>query len=296
MRIVFLLLIIFLSWLLPATAQTPVSSGPSGHGRDQLAIWEEREAFFQTIQMAVSRKLEGTSACANSKKGMRLAISLTRDPISVESERKFKHGYVIEDIATFAFNFLTSSCDTAEMTPLVEELLRAESATAKEQEPGLAFSYLAAADYYLNRCSDSNHASVNFNRASLVIPKVRYENTHSYIPEKFAAALAPYEEMLAAQPLKTAEHKRIRISRIQQQARHINNVGNAYLKSVFGPPSKTGLREYEVNHAVEAYTKAINLVPKWAEPYRGRARAYTLLEKHDLAAKDNAKAKALERT
>jgi hypothetical protein len=253
-----------------------------------------RRAFFKTIELAVAGNLDAASACANAKKGMRLAIRLTADPIAYRTDREAKRGYILEDFAKWAMMFLAKSCEPDVMKPLVEELLKVEAIAHKPEEPGLAFASLNAAKFFRDRCYDKARAEEFFDQAARVIPKVRYEKTHSSTPEFFAVDLKIYEDDLAVQPLKAAKYKKIRILRIQQQARHINNVGNAYLKPVFGPPAETGLHEYEVNQAVDVYSQAIELIPKWAEPYRGRARAYELLGKHDLAAKDRAKAKSLE--
>jgi hypothetical protein len=253
-----------------------------------------RRAFFKTIELAVGGNLDAASACANAQKGMRLAIRLTADPVAYRADREAKRGYILEDFAKWAMMFLAKSCQPDAMKPLVEELLKVEAIASKPEEPGLAFASLNAAKFFRDRCCDAARAEEFFDQAARVIPKVKYEKTHSSTPEFFAVDLKVYEEDLAVQPLKAAKYKKIRILRIQQQARHINNVGNAYLKPVYGPPAETGLHEYEVNHAVDAYSKAIELIPKWAEPYRGRARAYELLGKHDLAAKDRAKAKQLE--
>lgn len=255
----------------------------------------ERTEFFKIIEIAVHGQMDGVDACANAQKGMRLAIKLTANADAYRTEREMKGGYLMEDVATWAMNFLSKSCAGADMKPLVDALVKAEATVAQANEPGLAVAYLNAADFYRLRCNDDIHAAMYYDLAVQAIPKVEYERTHSYLPEKFAAALLPYEEMLASQPHNAARCKQIKILRIQQMAKHMNNVGNKYLDGVTEPPARSGLYAYEVNHAVDAYTKAIELIPRWAEPYRGRARAYELLGKHDLAAKDRSKADELER-
>lgn len=254
----------------------------------------ERSEFFKTIDLSIRGKLDSARACTNAEKGMRLAIQLTGDRETYRIEREIKGGYNLEDYAAWAMKFLSKCCSPEKMKPLVEELVRAEVAAAKAEEPGLAVAYFAAADFYLTRCADTGRAEHFFDLAVQAIPKVRYENTHSIIPEKFARCLMPYEQLLAAQPQKAKKHTAIRFLRIQQQAKHINNVGNRYLMDVTGPPAETGLYDYEVHKAVEAYTRAIELIPRWTEPYKGRARAYELLGQHDLAKKDVAAAKKLE--
>ncbi len=291
------LLLVPVLFTVPLSARAQAESNTSksnSSGTEEYKLRPERRQFFNTIKQSMAGRMDDADACANAKEGMKLAASLTRDSTAYKSERHMKEGYLMEDFSTWAFRQLVKSCETESMKPLVEDLIKAETAASKADEPVLSFSYLSAADFYLNRCNDKQRAEYFFDQAAKAIPKVYYEETQSYIPESFAHSLAVYEEMLSRQASKAGKYKQIRNLRIQQEARHINNVGNAYLKGVFGPPAKTGLRQYEVDHAVEAYTKAIEMIPSWAEPYRGRARAYELLEKHDLAKRDRAKAKELE--
>lgn len=293
----FILLLVLVLFTMNIRARAQADSNPvqsNSSGTEEYKLRPERRQFFDAIKQAVAGRMDQASACANARAGMKLAVWLTRDSVAYKSERHMKEGYLLEDFSTWALRFLVKSCESEAMKPLVEDLINAESAASKASEPVLSFCYLNAADFYLNRCNDKKQAEFYFDQAAKAIPKVSYEETQSYIPESFAHSLATYEEILSQQTPKAGKYKQIRNLRIQQEARHINNVGNAYLKGVFGPPAKTGLRQYEVDRAVEAYTKAIEMIPTWAEPYRGRARAYELLEKHDLAKRDRAKARELE--
>ncbi len=262
----------------------------------------ERAAFFKTIQESMKQDSSPSDECANAIKGMRLAIKLTRDPTARKFERTLKRGYILEDFASWASNFFIKSCNAGVMKPLVAELVQAEEtaykaddASYKAEEPGLCFLYLAAANFYATRCHDDALSEQTYDLAMKNIPEVRYGKTHSIIPEKFAVALADYEQMLKRMPqLKTDKIKKVTILRVQQKAKWLNNVGNKYLDGVFQPVYKTGLREYEVKKAIEVFTQAIDLIPTWSEPYKGRAKAYELLGKFELSKKDSEKAKQLE--
>lgn len=255
----------------------------------------DRVEFMKTIERAVKHDLTAAEECVNACHGMNLAIKLTSNPSARDEERKLKKGYILEDVATWAVNFHLKSCQPAVMRPLLEKLIKAEEGAYKADEPGLCFVYLAAAEYYETRCNDTSLAEKNYDLAMKNIPEVRYEKTHSFIPEKFSLALKEYEQLLKRDPLKKNKIKQVIIMRVQQKAKQLNNVGNHYLSGVFEPVYKTGLREYEVTKAIEVYTKAIDLIPTWAEPYRGRAKAYELLGKFDLAKKDSEKAKQLSK-
>lgn len=262
----------------------------------------ERAAFFKTIQESMKQDSSPSNECANAIKGMKLAIKLTRDPAARKFERTLKRGYILEDFASWASNFFIKSCNASVMKPLVAELVQAEESaykaddsSYKSEEPGLCFLYLAAANFYATRCNDNALAERTYDLAMKNIPEVRYNKTHSIIPEKFAVALADYEQMLKRiAPLKADKIKKVTILRVQQKAKWLNNVGNKYLDGVFEPVYKTGLREYEVKKAIEVFTQAIDLIPTWSEPYKGRAKAYELLGKFDLSKKDSKKAKQLE--
>lgn len=262
----------------------------------------ERAAFFKTIQESMNQGLDEPNKCANAIKGMKLAIKLTRDAGAREFERKLKRGYILEDFAVWASTFLMKSCNAAVMKALVIELVKAEEMAYeahdfpyKADEPGLCFLYLAAARFYSNRCNDDPLAERTYDLAMKNIPEVRYNKTHSIIPERFAVALADYEQMLKRMtPLKNDKIEKVIILRVQQKAKWLNNVGNKYLDGVFEPVYKTGLREYEVKKAIEVYSQAIDLIPTWSEPYKGRAKAYALLGKFELSKKDSQKAQKLE--
>lgn len=262
----------------------------------------ERAAFFKTIQESMKQDSSPSNECAIAIKGMKLAIKLTRDPAARKFERTLKRGYILEDFASWASNFFIKSCNASVMKPLVAELVQAEESAYKAvdssytaDEPGLSFLYLAAANFYATRCNDNALAERTYDLAMKNIPEVRYNKTHSIIPEKFAVALADYEQMLKRiAPLKAEKIKKVTILRVQQKAKWLNNVGNKYLDGVFEPVYKTGLREYEVKKAIEVFTQAIDLIPTWSEPYKGRAKAYELLGKFDLSKKDSKKAKQLE--
>jgi tetratricopeptide (TPR) repeat protein len=253
----------------------------------------DREAFFETIKNSLGQT-DDVTACANSQRGLQLAIDLTSDHEHYNSWRlPANRHYLIDDYATWALAFLTKACTAAELKPPIEKLIAAEIGIAKPTEPTLALSYLSAANFYLVRASEPKRAASYYEKAMAVIPKVQYEKTHSFIPEKFDVSLAPYEDMLTGDPLKTAEKRRVHIMRVQQRAKHLNNVGNKYLEAVWEPPRAGSAREYETQQAVKVYSMAIDLIPSWSEPYEGRARAYELLGDHDRAVKDRAHAKAL---
>jgi tetratricopeptide (TPR) repeat protein len=259
----------------------------------RAATKADREAFFETIKNSLEQ-MDDVSHCANSQRGLQLAIDLTSDHAFYDSGRlPANRHYLIDDYATWALAFLTKGCAAAELKSPIERLIAVEIGIAKPTEPTLALSYLSAANFYRVRASETKRAASYYEKAMAVIPKVQYEKTQSFIPEKFDVSLAPYEDMLTGDPLKTAEKRRVHIMRIQQRAKHLNNVGNKYLDAVWEPPRAGSAREYETQQAVKVYSMAIDLIPSWSDPYEGRARAYELLGQHELAAKDRSTAKSL---
>lgn len=247
-----------------------------------------RTEFFQCIVRAAERKLSEPAAQENARKGIKLAIRLTSDPALYAAERSSKkRGYILEDFARHATSFLLQDCSKEDL-PLFDTLLRAEEKAVLVTEPSYSCSCFELGKYYLRREPKAKGETL-FDKGMARVNKASYEATNSIIPEWFANYLRFYEDYLEAKH--SPKSRKVYEMRVQQRARQYNNVGNKYLDGVYGPPAKTGLREYEVKKAIEVYTQAIDLIPTWKEPYKGRAKAYKLLGQNKEAEEDLKKAK-----
>lgn len=245
-----------------------------------------RMEFFKCIANAAERKLDGPAAEANARKGTLLAIKLTSNPKLFDAERRFKRGYILEDFANYATHFLLQDSAKADL-PLFDTLLKAEEKAALPIEPSYSCSCFELGKYYLRR-EPKSKGEPYFDKGMTRVNMAQYEPTNSIVPEWFSNYLITYENYLEEKH--SPKFRKVREMRIQQRARFYNNVGNKYLDGVFGPPAQTGVREYEVKKAIEVYTKAIDLIPSWKEPRKGRAKAYKLLGKNKEAEEDLKKA------